>query len=86
MVFGVSMPQSEYADHESEGYHAIFERQIVDDVDAKQGKAREEQGQQRTMDGTGNGGGNTERIPIYFAINHRTNIVTCNFVAKYLFV
>ena len=86
MMFLVTMPQSKDSYYKSDGNHSIFKHLIVNDIDAKQREAGEEQRQQRTVNGAGNRGGDTQRIPIYFVIKHRTKIVTATLLQNICFL
>jgi len=51
MMFFVSMPQRIASNKKRYAYHQIFKRSVVDDVDSKKWKARQDQGKYGAMNG-----------------------------------
>lgn len=59
MVFFITMIKGVGTDTKSQPDHTPFEEDIINDIDAKQRQTAEKQGQQGTMNGTGQRGPNS---------------------------
>jgi hypothetical protein len=53
MVFPVAMPERISADGQGQPDHADLKSQVMDDIDPEQRETAEKQGQEGTMNGTG---------------------------------
>lgn len=66
VVFAVAMKQGVHANKKCQGDHGVFKQAVVNDINAKYRQTGGNQGQNSTMDCTGNRSGNSQGIPVYF--------------------
>jgi hypothetical protein len=65
VVLFKSMPEGIKPDDHGHQDHKVFETHIINDIGTQHGQAGQDKGQDCTMNGTGQRGGNTQRIVVY---------------------
>ena len=70
MMLFITMIKRIGANQERQNDHSGFEKDIMNDIDAKQGEAGEKQRQEGTVNGAGHRSGNTQGIPVDPEFHH----------------
>jgi hypothetical protein len=68
-----AMPEGAGSNGKGQPDHAVLENGVMDDINTQDREAGEYQGQKGAMDGTGDGSGNAQGIPVYLSDHHEGN-------------